>query len=221
MANKLHHLRKLEQGIDWVGQQWHGNGDRMFWWEADVQGRLLGYLWDSIAEPVPLVHAQVPVRKKANQGGRQHYDLALFEPEIAKQIVQYDWRFSNYGDALAKRGALAAIEIKLMGCWLRKSGNPTPGKRSLGRIKEDIEKLELGKDEGQIDHAYQLVFCEAMSISAQGKPRVMCALDQLEEFQNDISSHVKGLSHKINVYWASNHPEDTPRWLHKCCESSE
>lgn len=200
----------LEKGIEWVGQEWHDNGDRMFWWEADVQARLLSHLWETIAGPVPLVHANMPVRKSKTGGGGR-YDLALYEPEVIKLILEEDLKLSKYGHAFAKRKALAAVEIKLMGCSLGRDEDPTPDKGALKRIQGDIKKLKQGKDMGQIEHAYLLVFCEAYSTSSSGKPRKLCPLKTLQAFQGKIKSQVTGLNHKINVYWASNHPDDTPR----------
>lgn len=206
-----------------MGQQWHKDGDRKFWFEEDVRACLLCRLWETIAEPVPLsdgetvvvlAHADIPVRKSMT-GGKGRYDLALYEPEVIKGILEEDWRLNRYGSALAKRKALAAIEIKLMGYSLGRNGEPKPYKPSLGKIQDDIEKLKLGKDEGQIEHAYLLVFCEAYSSSESGKPRKWCCLERLKDFQGDIKPRLKELSHNVNVYWASDHPEDTPRWLHK------
>ena len=213
MVNKLNYLKKLEEGIEWVGEKWKNNGDRMFWWEADVQARLLCHLWETIAEPVPLVHAEIPVRKKENIRGTRHYDLALYEPDVVKPILKVDWPYSNYGQLLAKREALAAIEIKLMGCSLGRDEYPKPTQSKLDEIQSDIRKLTLGKNMAQIEHAYLLVFCEANSISSSGKQRKPCPLETLQAFQGKIKSQVTGLNHKINVYWASNHPDDTPRWL--------
>lgn len=206
------YLKTLETCVDRAGSEFHDKGgDSRFWWERDVQGRLLAYLWDAglttqinvlgHSKQIPLVHAEFPART----GGNRHFDLALLEPREAVAVIEECFCSTAYSPLTAlTRRILAAVEIKKT--WFTDNA-------LLAKVTTDVQRLVEHISNGQIDYGYHLVFCGSTFFPSPGKGRELCSISDLTKKRQSIESLPAGQgSERIRIYWASDHPDDKPGW---------
>ncbi|MBT9141456.1 MAG: hypothetical protein DDT30_02048 [Dehalococcoidia bacterium] len=147
---------------------------------------------------VPLIHAEAP----AADGKR--YDLALYEPEVARKMVTEHLIPSNYPGGAKDEPVLAVVEITL-------AHSPLGSNHKKG-----IEKalIRLASNIHQIDHGYVLIPVTTYS----GDKEKYCDPQLLQNDQQWIATTWQGLCtgasrDKVKVYWVSDHSADRATWI--------
>jgi hypothetical protein len=212
----------LERCIEQFGTEWSQGSDDYFWWVADIQSRLQNLLWacpvmwhtwgeqingTTRQRKVPLIHLETPAAKAPTAKKRQRYDLALYEPVVAQRMVTQHLIPGVYpGDAKEER-VLAVVEIAQAHSPLKTN--------SKNRITEAFDRLVSNID--QIDHGYLLIPVTAYSNDKKWPEDLSLLQDDKHWIEREKRKWCTGTSpNKVKVYWVSDHPQDTARWIVGC-----
>ncbi len=163
MSNKTKVHSALEKCIEQVGTEWGTMEDVGFFYETDLQSRLLGILWEdrylrtsvtlgplATKVEIPLAHTEclsAKGRKLVHQGP---FDIVVFDDLSIHKFAIQTRHLPNWQEELRKLHALAAVEIKSKNCDIWNDN-----------IESDLDKLveRIGVD--PIEQGYLLIFYDA------------------------------------------------------------
>jgi len=121
MPTKKDLLDKVESCIQELSTDWHEKSDAYFWYEREIQSRLLGLLWqvpelkapiylkqEGILAELPFAHAECPTR-----AGGGKFDIAIFlQRGIEKYANEIRWHRNTWQKELREIPVFVAVEIK-------------------------------------------------------------------------------------------------------------
>lgn len=147
---------------------------------------------------VPLIH------REARAADRKWYDLALYEPDIARKMVTEHLIPSNYPGGAKDEPVLAVVEIV-------QAHSPLGANHKKG-IESAFKRLASNID--QIDHGYLLI----PVTTYKGDKANYCHPKLLRNDQQWIRKKRQALCtgascDKVKVYWVSDHPGDGATWI--------
>jgi hypothetical protein len=194
-------LGKVNDYIAQLGNEWCEMEDAGFWYESDLQARLLTLLWGDSdlwfpielqgrTTKLPLTHAECPISR------RRHFDLAIFWD---KDVEQFAHRIrhirSGWQKELQKIPVRVAIEIK-------STGSPWNDKTC-----KDLHKILDCISQEQVKYGYLLIFYDSKK-----EPEEWQSIDE------EITQSCARLKNKqdMMVYFSPcGNPIVKPRWLPK------
>jgi hypothetical protein len=205
--------KKVETCIKQFGRQFWDVSDNYIWYEYDAQFRLLTCLSSKLERDLPykaprMVHAHFPARN------RQRYDIAILKPQVAKCIVAEDFCSERWHIEMTEHEVASAIEVAL--AWIDGGSREITWNYEKD-IKDALHRLadnrdQLGLDEGNV--SYIVICCATKQFDSQKTladiKLVKRVRDKVGDWVKEIlDNHPKG----IRVYWASDHPDDSPDWI--------
>lgn len=221
-------MSRVEECILEVGLEFNkSGGDARFWNEADIQQRLLAALWSKqgltidvscvktpsgqpLCFKVPLAHSE-----RYTSGGSRN-DLVVFDADTVERIVVEDLPRKDYVKRIKERPRLAVIELKNV-CVDKadtRGSEPNPLRNWRKGLEGDLEKSLCAAGKSTLAYSYMMVFASTASLGPS--KRSYCDFGLVTQAARDLTEWKDSVfrgNPNCSVFWASDHPEDQPRFL--------